>query len=124
VTGSQKRKKQPPKPLLLTGRQRSHLRALAHSLQPVVQVGHGGLSDGLFKHADEALETHELIKVKVSSEAELTSTAAAEAIATATRSCVAQVIGRIAVLYRPHPREPRIQLPKARKVRTPKAEES
>src|SRR5204863_6669397 len=86
-----KQPKAPPQPL--TGKQKSHLRALAHPLKPVVQLGHQGLTEGVLAALDVALERHELIKLKVSSEAELKPADIAPQIEKATRSQGAQLIG-------------------------------
>ena len=52
----------------LTGKQRQHLRALAHHLEPVVQIGHEGPTEAVLAQINEALEAHELIKVKIGGE--------------------------------------------------------
>jgi len=96
---------------MLTGKQRHHLRGLGHALNPIVQVGKGGVDDGLIKAVDQALADHELIKIKVGDSAELDRHAAAEEIAAQTHSEVAQVIGNVVLLYRAHPEDPTIQLP-------------
>ena len=48
----------------LTSAQRKYLRGLAHGLDPVVRIGKSGLTEGLYGELDEALESHELIKVR------------------------------------------------------------
>lgn len=48
----------------LEGFQRKYLRGLAHGLKPVVLIGQKGLTDELIKSAEQAFQTHELIKVK------------------------------------------------------------
>ena len=48
----------------LTSSQKKYLRGLAHHLEPVVRIGKAGLTEGLFEQLEEALESHELIKVK------------------------------------------------------------
>ncbi len=98
---------------MLTGKQRRHLRALAHPLHPLVHVGKGGIDAGLVAAVNQALTDHELIKVKVGEAAGVDRHAAAEAIAEQTNSAVAQVLGHTIVLYRPHPENPQITLPKA-----------
>jgi RNA-binding protein len=98
---------------VLSGKQRRHLRSLAHELRPIVQVGKGGIDDGLVAAIDQALTDHELIKVKVGESAGLDRHDAAEAIATKTKSAVAQVLGNTVILYRAHPEEPKIVLPAA-----------
>lgn len=96
----------------LSGKQRSFLRALAHDLRPVVQIGLSGLTPGVLAEIGRALQTHELIKVRVSKESPVSPAEAAEPIASATRSAVAQVIGRMVVVYRARKKDPKIVLPK------------
>ena len=48
----------------LKGFQKKYLRGLAHSLKPVVSIGHRGMTDAVIRSVDDALNTHELIKVK------------------------------------------------------------
>jgi len=48
----------------LEGFQKKYLRGLAHGLKPVVLIGQKGLTEELLKSAEQALEIHELIKVK------------------------------------------------------------
>ena len=96
----------------LTGKQKSHLRSLAHSLKPVVQIGHQGLTDGVLAALDVALERHELIKVKVAGDAELEPSELAPAIEKGTRSQLAQIIGHTLVLYRRRDENPKIVLPR------------
>lgn len=100
-------------PAPLTGKQRSFLRALAHSLKPLVQIGHGGLTDSVLAAIDGALSTHELIKVRITGNEEASAQELALAIAAGTHSTVAQVIGKTLVIYRARKKEPVIVLPKA-----------
>lgn len=95
---------------MLSGKQRRYLRSLGHELKPLVQVGKEGISDGLVAAIDQALATHELIKIKVG-ESELDRHEAAEAIAARTKSDVAQVLGNTVLLFRARPEDPQITLP-------------
>jgi RNA-binding protein len=95
---------------MLTGKQRRHLRALAHELHPIVQVGKGGVDDGLVAALDRALADHELVKVRVG-ESELSKSELAEQLAAQTKSEVAQIIGNIVLVYRAHADKPVIELP-------------
>lgn len=97
----------------LTGKQRSYLRALAHPLKPIVQIGHGGLTAPVLTAIDTALQTHELIKVRVTGNDELDLAGLADEIGKRTRSSVAQVIGKTLVVYRARKKDPVIILPKA-----------
>lgn len=100
---------------MLTGKQRRHLRALAHPLKPLVQVGKGGIDEGLVAAIDQALEDHELIKVKVGEAANVDRHDVAEQLAQQTKSEVAQVLGNTVLLYRANAEEPTIKLPAAAK---------
>lgn len=51
--------------LKLNSEQRSQLRSLAHSLDPVVMIGDAGLTDAVLKEIDVSLNAHELIKIRV-----------------------------------------------------------
>jgi RNA-binding protein len=95
----------------LSGKQRRHLRALGHHLQPVVQVGHEGISEALVKETDRQLASHELIKVKIGESSPQDRHSSADLLAERTGSQVAQVLGRTALLYRPRKDEPSIVLP-------------
>jgi|ERR1051325_2147959 RNA-binding protein len=97
---------------MLTGRQRRHLRALAHPLKPLVQIGKGGIDDGLIAAVDQALADHELVKIKLGENAGIDRHEAAEQLAGKTKSEVAQVLGNIVLLYRADAEEPKIALPR------------
>ena len=95
----------------LTGKQRRHLRALGHDLDPVVQLGKLGLTDAVTAAVDAALEQHELVKVRLGTECPDDRHDVAERLAPALRAEAAQVLGRTILLYRRHPEEPKIKLP-------------
>lgn len=88
----------------LTGAQRKHLRGLAHSLRPVIQVGKHGITPELLEAVDEALDSHELIKVKFVDFKEMKKELSGE-IAGHTSSEAVGLIGNIAIFYRQQPDE-------------------
>jgi RNA-binding protein len=100
---------------VVTTRARAHLRALAHHLEPVVQVGADGLSEALREAVVIALDQHELIKVRLGQAFEGKRREAARELADAVAADLVQVIGRVIVLYRPRkkpdPKKPTIVLP-------------
>lgn len=96
----------------LTGKQRRHLRSLGHHLEPVVQLGKNGLTEGITAAVDEALTEHELIKVRIGTECPDDRADVAARLGPAVHAEVAQVLGRTLLVYRRHPKEPKIQLPK------------
>jgi RNA-binding protein len=86
----------------LIGSQRKYLRGLAHNLRPVIQVGKNGITPELIKAVDEALESHELIKVKFVDFKEEKKVLSQE-IGQRTLSEAVGLIGNIAMFYRQHP---------------------
>jgi RNA-binding protein len=90
----------------LSSAQRRSLRALAHHLEPVVQVGHQGVTDGVLAAVRDALLAHELIKVRLHEPED--KTAMCEALAAGTRSTLCGLVGHTAILYRRHPERPKL----------------
>lgn len=102
--------KEMPQTLSLSGKQNRFLRGLGHNLKPNVMIGRQHLSPEVIRATDDALATHELIKVKIQEGClEDRRTVAAE-LAAATGSAVAQLLGKTFLLYRPAD-EPVIKLP-------------
>ena len=87
----------------LTTRERAALKARAHALEPVVRVGHAGVTDAMVAEIDRALEAHELIKVKIGEGDRDTRRDHAETMAARTGAAVVQSVGRVLVLWRPRP---------------------
>jgi RNA-binding protein len=96
----------------LTNAQRDYLRRQAHDLRPVVQIGKQGLTQQVHATVDEALNAHELIKIKFmdfrDQKREL-----ADQLADAAGGVLISIIGNIAILYREQadPERRRIALP-------------
>ncbi len=95
--------------IILSPKQRSHLRALAHGLKPVVITGQGGLSEAVIREIDLSLAHHELIKVRLGADSAALRRQMTDKICARTGSARVQNIGRIAVIYRPA-KKPRIDL--------------
>ena len=87
----------------MKGKERAELRSEAHHLTPSVHVGQHGLTPSLIIALDDALRTHELVKVRLQPRAQVEPKEAARALALATTSDVVQVIGRTATFYRENP---------------------
>ncbi|MGY4677018.1 ribosome assembly RNA-binding protein YhbY [Pasteurella sp. P03HT] len=97
--------------ITLSTKQKQFLKGLAHHLNPVVMIGNNGLTEGVVAEIDNALEHHELIKVKIAGADREVKQLIIDAIVRETRACAVQTIGHILVLYRPS-QEPHIQLPR------------
>ena len=86
--------------MTLTKKQIKQLKALAHHLNPIIQVGKNDLSDAAVKQADETIEKRELIKCDVLDGSGLTAKEASEELAERLGAELVQVIGNRFVLYR------------------------
>ena len=85
---------------MLNSKQRAELRGMANSLEPIFQVGKGGVNNQLIRQVDETLEKRELIKVTALETSPESSREAADKIAEAIGADVVQVIGSRFILYR------------------------
>jgi RNA-binding protein len=98
----------------LTSKQKAALKARAHHLKPLVQIGQNGLTDGIFKELLNALETHELIKLQLQGDTDAGEKKdALEEIAgqLPKNTFVVGRIGRTVILYlEKHPKEAKIPL--------------
>jgi len=78
------------------------LRAQAHGLKPVIMIGQAGLTAAVLAEIELALDSHELIKVRIRAERE-DRKQITEKICTDTGAALIQTIGQIAVIYRLNP---------------------
>lgn len=90
-------------PQALTSRERAHLKARAHALEPVVQTGSSGLTDRLVAEVDRALTAHELIKVKIGAEDREQRVALGDEICARTGATAVHRVGKVLILWRPRP---------------------
>lgn len=96
---------------MLTGKQRSYLKSLANPIDPIMQIGKGGVTENVLKQIDDALEARELIKIKILNNSTLEAKETANEIAESVRAEYVQSIGNKFVLYR-ESKEVLINLPK------------
>jgi RNA-binding protein len=96
---------------LLTGKQRSYLKAMANNLDPIFQIGKNGVTENFIKQVDEALEVREIIKIKVLNNSFLDAKEIASELAEKTNAEFVQSIGSKFVLYRESKENKKILLP-------------
>ncbi|UOY94075.1 ribosome assembly RNA-binding protein YhbY [Ectobacillus sp. JY-23] len=96
---------------MLTGKQKRYLRAQAHHLSPIFQVGKGGVNENMIKQIQEALEVRELIKVSVLQNCDEDRHEVAEALSEGAGAELVQVIGSTIVLYKESRENKQIVLP-------------
>lgn len=85
---------------MFTSKERSHLRSIAQTLQPIGQVGKGGISENMINSFSEALEARELIKLSVLNNTEESAKDIAIQLESALNAQIVEVIGKKIVLYR------------------------
>ncbi len=95
----------------LTGKQARYLRGLGHSLKPLLQVGKAGITKSFMFQVGSALETHELIKVKLIKSAPEDVKEAGAKLSAGVPCQVAQTIGKTLLLYRQRSENPTIVIP-------------
>ena len=99
-------------PVALTNAQTRFLRGQAHPLRAMLQVGGKGITDALVAEIGNALEQHELIKVKIAAEDREVRDAMIGELATRAEAVLVQRIGHTAVFYRPSKDHRQIVLPR------------
>ena len=97
---------------MITSKQRSYLRGLAHELEPTVYIGKSGMTENIIKEMNIGLETRELVKVKLQEGCELTPKETANELAEILRAEYVQAIGRKFTLYRESKDNKKIILPR------------
>ncbi|MGE6259479.1 ribosome assembly RNA-binding protein YhbY [Heyndrickxia sporothermodurans] len=96
---------------MLTGKQKRFLRSKAHHLNPIFQVGKGGVNENMVKQISEALEARELIKVSILQNCDDDRDSVAQLLANGTGADIVQIIGNIIVLYKESRENKQITLP-------------
>ncbi len=95
----------------LSNKQKKHLKGLAHALKPVVLLGQNGLTEGVLVEIENALNFHELIKVKIATDDREMKQLIIDAIVRETQAINVAKIGHIVVLYR-QSEEKKVDLPR------------
>ena len=94
----------------MTSKQRAYLRGFANKIEPIFQVGKGGVTDVLAEQLSDALEARELIKITVLKNAPDYARDIADEIAEKTNSDVIHVIGNKIVLFRQRKEKSRFEI--------------
>ena len=97
---------------MITSKQRSFLKSLAHNIEPAVYIGKAGMTENVIKEIDMCLEARELVKIKIQEGCELEPKEAANSLLEPLRAEFVQAIGRKFTLYRESRKDKQIVLPK------------
>lgn len=94
----------------LTGKQNRYLRGLGHHLKPIVFIGKDEVNEAVISATEEALNAHELVKIKLQDGCLSDRKEVAAELSEATGAAIAQILGKSILLYRPS-KEQKITLP-------------
>ncbi|WP_010678202.1 ribosome assembly RNA-binding protein YhbY [Bacillus timonensis] len=97
---------------MLTGKQKRFLRSKAHHLDPIFQVGKGGVNENMIKQISDALEARELLKVSILQNCEDDRDTVAEELTKGAKAELVQIIGNTIVLYKESKENKQLELPK------------
>ena len=97
---------------MLTSKQRSYLKALGSNLDPIFQVGKGGVTEVMASEIRKALEARELVKITVLRNSDYDAKLALQELAELTNAEPVCAIGSKCILYKRNHKEPKIILPR------------
>jgi RNA-binding protein len=95
--------------MMLAGELRRALRGHGHHLSAIVQIGKAGVTDAVVKQLQQALADHELVKVKLGGECPTDRFEVAARLESEPGVQLVQLVGRVLLLYKRHPRTPRYE---------------
>lgn len=98
---------------MLTGKQRTYLKGIAHNIKPIAQIGKAGITENFLAQLSDALEAREIVKINVLENSLLDTKETANEVAKAVDAEFVQEIGNKFTIYRPSIKNPKIQLPKS-----------
>ena len=99
---------------MLTGKQKRFLRSKAHHLNPIFQVGKGGVNENMIGQIADALEARELLKVSILQNCDEDRHTVAARLTKGTKAELVQVIGNTIVLYKESRENKQLMLPKVK----------
>ncbi|MEA4828370.1 ribosome assembly RNA-binding protein YhbY [Clostridium sp. JNZ J1-5] len=97
---------------MITSKQRSYLRGLANTIEPIFQVGKNGIDEPFLKQVEDALEARELIKLKVLNNSGIEAREASDIICEEVKCDGVQAIGSTFILYKKSKNKSKIELPR------------
>lgn len=96
---------------MISSKQRSYLRSLANTIQPIFQIGKGGIEENFLKAVGDALEKREIVKISVLNNCDYSAREASEEVCSELNCEGVQIIGNKFVIYKKSSKDPKIQLP-------------
>ncbi len=97
---------------MLTGKQRAYLKSMANTMDPLFQIGKNGITENFVEQLKEALETREIIKMKVLNNSLLDASEVAKELCELADAEFVQSIGNKIVVYKESEENKKVELPK------------
>ena len=97
---------------MLSSKERAALRSQANTVEVILHVGKGGITESVVNQAKEALLARELVKGKVLETAGLTAREACDLLCEATGADPVQSIGTVFVMYKKAPAQAKAKIKK------------
>lgn len=95
---------------MITSKQRATLRSMANGIEPIFQVGKGGITETMISQLENAIKARELIKISVLETCEYTAREVSEQLTKALRAEPVQCIGRKVTIYRESREKKKIEI--------------
>lgn len=96
--------------MALTSKQRAFLKKKAHELNPLVRIGKDGVTESLIQSILEAIDSRELLKVKILQNCEKEKEEVLEELSKSSEFEIVGIIGRTIILFRENRDKPTISL--------------
>lgn len=97
---------------MLSSKQRAYLRSISNTIEPIIQIGKDGITDGTVSLVDEALTARELVKIRVLKTVDDEPKDLAKVLLERLPGTeLIHVLGRVILLFRPNDEKPKIILP-------------
>jgi RNA-binding protein len=100
-----RRRPETPETVPMSGKQKRALRARAHHLSPVVSIGSAGATEGLLAELENALDVHELVKLRIAAEDRAQRKQLIDTVCERANAELVQRIGHTAVIFRKRPED-------------------
>lgn len=95
---------------MLTSKQRAELRGIANTIDTIIQIGKGGITENLIAQVDDALRVREIVKGRVLENSLISPREACTVLCEELNAEPVQVIGTRFVIYRENPEDKKIVL--------------
>ncbi len=97
---------------MLSSKQRAYLRSISNTIEPIIQIGKDGITDGTVSLIDEALTARELVKIRVLKTVDDEPKDLAMVLLERLPGTeLIHVLGRVILLFKPNDEKPKIILP-------------